>query len=85
MKDKYDLKSTILIQTSREETLKRILERKREDDSIEIFNKRMNTYIKETSTIFNDLKKLGEFIEVNGEGEIKKVQDNILKKITKLI
>ena len=85
MKDKYDLKSTILIQTSREETLKRILERKREDDSIEIFNKRMNTYIKETSTIFNDLKKLGEFIEVNGEGEIKQVQDNILKKITKLI
>jgi adenylate kinase family enzyme len=80
----YKLKSIIFINVPKKECIKRMLLRKRSDDTKEIIEKRFNIYFKDTKPVLNYYKKMGLLIDINGKQSIEKVHEEILKKIKKV-
>ena len=65
------------IKISDEEALKRLLLRKREDDTSEVIVERLKVYHQETEPILDYYKNQGKLIEIDGSGSIEEVYDRI--------
>ena len=61
--------------------IKRLLLRKREDDSKENIEKRYRIYLKQTLPVLNYYRKKGILIEINGNPSIKEVSEDIKNKL----
>jgi adenylate kinase len=51
----------------------------RQDDTVETVKKRLMVYFAETSPLIEYYKKTGKLVEINGEGEINKISERIVK------
>lgn len=76
---------TLIIECNENKLLDRLKDRKRLDDGIDVFNKRMKGYNESTKEIYEDLRKLGPFIEVDGDKSVSDVFSDIKKKLRYLI
>lgn len=68
---------TVHLSILREETLKRLMLRKRTDDTSEAIAKRLDLYETETLPVLDFLKDRSDFHEINGEQSIEAVASDI--------
>ena len=80
-KQKYKIQALIYVDTSKEECIKRLLLRKREDDNKEAIKKRLDIYFNETMPVIKRFEKKGLLVKVNGNKTINEVSKELLKKI----
>ncbi len=59
--------------------LNRLLKRGRVDDTEELINKRLDLYYQETQPLLDYYRNQGILVEINGEGDIQTIQDEIKK------
>ncbi|MBI4037539.1 nucleoside monophosphate kinase [Candidatus Curtissbacteria bacterium] len=76
-KDKVD--KIFYVAVSDEEAIKRLMLRKREDDSPQVIARRLELYHKETEPLLEDLKKENLLSEINGEQSIAQIANEIEK------
>jgi len=67
----------IYINAPKEEVIQRLLKRGRVDDTEELINKRLELYSKQTEPLLEYFKGKGILIEIEGVGEVKKIQNDI--------
>lgn len=67
------------LKVPRAELLRRLLARGRRDDTPESINTRLELYFEQTEPLLDYYKQKGILVEVDGMGEIQKVQDEIKK------
>jgi adenylate kinase len=72
---KFDLVIVLLV--SEETTLKRLMLRKREDDTEEAIKKRLELYTKETVPLIEALKKETNVVEIDGERSVEEIQKDL--------
>ncbi len=84
-KKKHNLLGIVYIDLNKKECIKRLLLRKREDDTLKIINKRLKIYFKETSVVLDYYKQKDKLIKINGNQTIEKVTNEILNKIKKIV
>lgn len=58
-----------------EVSIERLLKRSRKDDTREAIKKRLDLYYQKTQTLLKHYQDLGILKEINGQGEIGKIQD----------
>lgn len=62
----------------KEETvMERLLKRRREDDTEELINKRLELYYEQTQPLLDHYENLGKLVEIEGEGSIEQVYSRI--------
>ncbi|MBI2330057.1 nucleoside monophosphate kinase [Candidatus Daviesbacteria bacterium] len=71
----------IYLNVPRGEVVKRLMQRGRADDTVELINKRLDLYYRQTQPLLDHYKSQGILVEVSGLGDIQKVQDEIKKSI----
>lgn len=71
----------IYFNVSKDSVLERLLKRGREDDTEELIKKRLELYFQQTQPLLEYYKNLGILLEINGEGEIGKIQDDLRKSL----
>lgn len=76
-KEIFDVDKVFYIKISDKEALKRLLLRKRDDDTPEIIAERLKAYHQETEPILKYYKNQGKLVEIDGEGNIEEVYDRI--------
>lgn len=59
------------------EVMKRLLARRREDDTMEAIKKRLDLYHEQTSPLLDYYKNQGILVEINGIGSIEEIQNRI--------
>lgn len=74
-KDKIDL--VLFLKISKNEVVKRLKLRKREDDGLKNINERYRIYLKQTIPVVNYYKRKGILVAINGNPSIKKVNEEI--------
>ena len=74
---KIDL--AIVLEIGEEETIKRLLLRKREDDTPEAIKKRLLLYHSRTEKLIDEIKKDTKVVRVNGERSIEDIQKDLAK------
>lgn len=74
---KIDL--AIVLEISESETIKRLLLRKREDDTSEAIKKRLELYHERTELLIKELEKDSKVVRVNGERSIDEIQKDLEK------
>lgn len=87
----YKVEYIIFLKISEEESMKRLVARKREafagssinHDDPEKVKERLKRYYQGESAVLNFYNKKGILIEINGEQSVKKVHEDILKAICK--
>jgi len=72
---KIDL--AIVLEISEEETLKRLLLRKREDDTPEAIKKRLSLYRSRTNILIQEIMKDTRVVEVDGNRDIEEIQKDL--------
>lgn len=78
---KFDL--AIVLEISEEETVKRLLLRKRDDDTPEAIKKRLSLYRSRTEKLIEEIKKDTIVEIVDGERSIEDIQSDLVKLIEK--
>ncbi|MDP3917652.1 MAG: nucleoside monophosphate kinase [Candidatus Woesebacteria bacterium] len=68
----------LVLEISEEETIKRLLLRKRDDDTSEAIKKRLSLYRNRTEILINEIKKDTKIIEVDGERSIEDIQKDLI-------
>lgn len=77
-----DITAVIHLQASEGVVLGRLLQRGRQDDQAEAIKERFNEYQQATQPIIEDLNKHGvPVFEINGEGEVEAIHEEIVKAI----
>lgn len=77
-----DITAVIHLQASEEVVLERLLQRGRQDDQAEVIRERFREYEQSTQPIIADLSKDGvPIFEINGEGDVETIHENIVKAI----
>lgn len=71
----------IYLNVPRGEVVKRLSQRGREDDTLELINKRLEAYYQQTQPLLDYYKQKGILVEVNGEGEIPQIQQEVRKAV----
>lgn len=71
----------IYLDVPKEEVIKRLMERGREDDTKELIERRLDLYFRQTEPLLDYYQNLGILIEVDASGDIQKIQDEIKKSI----
>lgn len=74
-----DFDKVIYLNVPRKEAVKRLLARKRADDSEELINKRLELYDLQTQPLLNYYQKQGKLVEVSGMGDINQIHYEIQK------
>lgn len=78
-----DITAVIHLKASEEEVLSRLLQRGRQDDQEEVIRERFREYEQATQPIIADLKTDGvPVFEINGEGEVETIHEEIVKALT---
>ncbi len=71
----------VYLNVPKEEVVSRLLQRGRVDDTKELINKRLDLYYQQTQPLLDYYKKQGILVEVDGLGDIQRIQDEIKKSI----
>lgn len=71
----------IYLDVPRESVVERLMQRGRADDTRELINKRLDLYYQQTQPLLDYYRKKGILVEIDGTGDIQKVQDEIKKSI----
>lgn len=79
---KIDL--AIVLEISEEETVKRLLLRKREDDTKEAIKERLGLYKSMTEPLIKEIEKSIKVIRVNGERSIEEIQKELIEQIEEI-
>lgn len=74
---KIDL--AIVLEIGEEETIKRLLLRKREDDTPEAIKKRLELYHKRTEVLIGEISKDTKVIKINGERSVEDIQEDLVE------
>lgn len=69
------------LEVSEEEVIRRLMARGREDDTEELIRRRLDLYYKQTQPLLDYYKSKGILVEVDGMGDIQRIQDEIKKHI----
>jgi len=69
----------IVLEISKEETLKRLMLRKREDDTTDAIKKRLLLYRSRTEILINEIEKDTKVIKVDGERSIEEIQKDLVE------
>ncbi len=80
---KIDIDYVFNIQISEEEMLRRITNRGRIDDNMEIINKRREVQDEDRKPVIDYFRDKGKLVEINGEGNVTDIQAEILGLINK--
>jgi len=80
-KKKHKIQALIYVDTTKKECLKRLMKRKREDDTKQAINKRLDIYHKQTLPVIERFEKKGLLIKVNGTKEVEPTNKEIIKKL----
>ena len=64
-----------------EEAIKRLIRRSREDDNLNVIQRRMELYHRESEPLLTYFKQQGKLVEINGEQSIAQVHLDIIDKI----
>ncbi|SRR5260221_85598 len=72
---KFDL--VVVLKVSSEVSIKRLILRRREDDTTEAIERRLELYKKETMPLIYELKKDTKVIEIDGERAVEEIQKDI--------
>lgn len=78
---KIDL--AIVLEISEEVTIKRLLLRKREDDTSEVIKERLKLYKSLTEPLIKEIEKDVKVVRINGERSIEEIQKDLVKIIEK--
>lgn len=73
----------IVLEISKEETIKRLMLRKREDDTLDAIDKRLELYKSRTEPLIQELEKTTKVVKVDGERAIDVIQNDLVKIIDK--
>lgn len=73
----------IYLDVLEEEVIKRLMERGRTDDTLELIKRRLDLYYEQTQPLLDYYKNQGILKEVHGMGSIKEVQNEIRKDFSK--
>lgn len=79
---KIDL--AIVLEISEAETVKRLMARKREDDTPAAIKERLSLYESETKPLINEIEKYVKVVRVNGERSIEEIQNDLIKIVEKI-
>lgn len=79
--DRIDNTRALIINISREESIKRLLKRGRGDDDEKAINKRLDWYEERVIPAINFYRDRGIVVEINGEQSVENVFKEILEKI----
>lgn len=82
---KNNLKGIVYIDLPKKECIKRMLLRKRDDDTLKAINNRLKTYFEKTAAVIKYYKDKGKVIKINGNQPIEKVTKEILNKVKKIV
>lgn len=74
----------IVLEISKAETIKRLLLRKRDDDTQDAINKRLELYKNRTELLINEIEKDTKIIKVDGERSIEDIQKDLVEIIENL-
>ncbi len=74
-KDKVDL--VLFLNVNKNDLIKRLMLREREDDTLENIHERYKVYLEQTIPVLNYYKKQGILITINGNPSIKKVSKEV--------
>ncbi len=77
----YNLRAVLYIDISKKESYKRLLQRKRKDDTKKVIKERINVFRKEITPVLERYKQKGLLVEINGEQTIEEVYSEIIKKL----
>jgi adenylate kinase len=78
---KYKLRAVLYINISKKESYKRLLKRKRKDDSKKVIKNRINVFYKEINPVLQRYEDKKLLIEINGNQSIEYVYSEIIKKL----
>ncbi len=73
---KIDL--AIVLEIGEQETIKRLMLRKREDDTPDAIKKRLELYHKRTEVLINEISKDTKVLKVNGERAVEEIQNDLI-------
>ncbi len=85
LSEKVNLKGTFVLELPKEKILERLGKRQREDDSVNIIEKRMEVYNKTTKVIYPDLEKLARVYFIDGDKDKINVFEDFKKKLNILM
>lgn len=74
---KIDL--AIVLEIGESESIKRLMLRKREDDTPDAIKKRLELYHKRTELLINEIEKDTKVVRVNGERSVEDIQNDLIK------
>ncbi len=73
---KIDL--AIVLEIGEQETIKRLMLRKREDDTPDAIKKRLELYHKRTEVLINEISKDTKVLKVDGERTVEEIQNDLI-------
>lgn len=83
--ENYNLQGIVYIDLPKTECVKRLLLRKREDDTLKVINTRLKIYFKKTKIVLDHYDKKGKLIKINGNQTIENVTKEIVKKLKNIV
>ena len=76
-----DIDKVIIIKVSDQEGIKRLIQRLRKDDSLDIITQRLAIYHKETEPLLTYFRNKGILLEIDGEKSPEQVHQEIVEKL----
>ena len=76
-----DIDKVIVIRVSDQEGIKRLIQRLRKDDSLDIITQRLAIYHKETEPLLTYFRNKGILVEIDGEKSSEQVHQEIVEKL----
>ena len=76
-----DIEKVISVKVSDEEGIRRLIDRSRHDDSLDVVTKRLAIYHKETEPLLTYFRNKGILIEIDGEKKLEQVHLDIVEKL----
>jgi adenylate kinase len=84
-KENHNLQGIVYIDLEKKECIKRLLLRKREDDTLKIINTRLKIYFEKTKIVLDHYENKGKLIKINGKQTIENVTKEIIKKLKNIV
>jgi adenylate kinase len=78
---KFSLDKVIYIDVSDKEDTKRLLKRRRKDDTPELIKKRLKIYHRQTEPVLEFYRQSGILLEVDGERPVEVIHEDIINKL----
>lgn len=76
-----DFDKVIYLNVPREQVVERLIQRGRVDDTSELINKRLDLYYQQTQPLLDYYKQKNILLEIDGIGDVKRIQNEIQKSI----